>query len=199
MNRIPATIALIALTIGAPAVSLAETFLIDKDHTSVTFRIRHLFTKVNGRFDLFEGKVNFDPAKPEQTKVEGSIDTKSINTNVENRDKHLRSKDFFDAEQFPKITFVSTKVTDVDLEEQAGKLHGNLTIRGVEKPVVMDVQFLGRGKDPWGNDKAGFSATTTLNRKDFGLAWNENVETGGLLVGDEVEIEIAAEGNVPAE
>jgi polyisoprenoid-binding protein YceI len=198
-NRIPALIALVALTIGAPAATLADIFLIDKDHTSVTFRIRHLFTKVSGRFDAFEGKVDFDPAKPDQTKVAGTIDVESINTNVENRDKHLRSKDFFDVEQYPQIKFASTKVTDVDTKALTGKLHGNLTIHGVEKPVVLDVQFLGRGKDPWGNDKAGFTATTKVNRKDFGLNWNETVETGGLLVGDEVEIEIAAEGNIPAQ
>jgi polyisoprenoid-binding protein YceI len=199
MKRLTTTIALVALAISAPAVIRADTYMIDKDHTSVTFRIRHLFTKVSGRFDEFEGKVSFDPAKPEQTKVEGTIAVESINTNVENRDKHLRSKDFFDVEQSPKISFASTKVTDVDAKAMSGKLHGNLTIRGVEKPVVLDVQFLGRGKDPWGNEKGGFSATTTINRKDFGLNWNETVETGGLLVGDEVEIEIAAEGNIPAQ
>ena len=197
--RIRALIVLVALAIGAPAVTLADIYLIDKDHTSVTFRIRHLFTKVSGRFDAFEGKVDFDPAKPDQTKVAGTIDVKSINTNVENRDKHLRSKDFFDVEQYPQIKFASTQVTDVDTKALTGKLHGNLTIHGVEKPVVLDVQFLGRGKDPWGNDKAGFTATTKINRKDFGLNWNETVETGGLLVGDEVEIEIAAEGNIPAQ
>lgn len=197
-NRISTIIMLVALAIGAPAASLAETFVIDKDHTSTTFRIRHLFTKVSGRFDNFEGKVDFDPAKPEQTKVEGTIDVNSINTNVENRDKHLRSDAFFDVEKYPKITFVSTKVSDVDAKALTGKLHGNLTIRGIEKPVVLDVQFLGKGKDPWGNEKGGFSATTKIDRKDFGLNWNETVETGGLLVGDEVEIEISAEGNVPA-
>jgi polyisoprenoid-binding protein YceI len=197
-NRISAIIALIALTIGAPVASLADTYVIDKDHTSATFQIRHLFTKVSGRFDSFEGKVDFDPAKPELTKVEGTIDTGSINTNVENRDKHLRSDAFFDVEKYPKITFASTKVTDVDTKALTGKLHGNLTIHGVEKPVVLDVQFLGKGKDPWGNEKAGFSARTKINRKDFGLNWNETVETGGLLVGEEVEIEISAEGNIPA-
>lgn len=196
-KRIFTVIMFVTLTIGAPAASRAETFVIDKDHTSATFRIRHLFTKVNGRFDNFEGKVEFDPAKPEQTKVEGAIDVGSINTNVENRDKHLRSADFFNVEKYPKITFVSTKVSDVDQKAMSGKLHGNLTIHGVERPVVLDVQFLGRGKDPWGNEKAGFSATTKVNRKDFGLNWNETVETGGLLVGEEVEIEIAAEGNIP--
>jgi polyisoprenoid-binding protein YceI len=197
-NRISAMIVCAALVIGAPVASLADTYVIDKDHTSVTFRIRHLFTKVSGRFDAFEGKVDFDSAKPEQTKVEGTIQTKSINTNVENRDKHLRSDAFFDVEKYPTITFASTKVTDIDPKALSGKLHGNLTIHGVEKPVVLDVQFLGKGKDPWGNEKAGFTATTKVNRKDFGLNWNETVETGGLLVGDDVEIEISAEGNIPA-
>jgi len=197
-SRISAMIVCAALAISAPVASLADTYLIDKDHTSVTFRIRHLFTKVSGRFDAFEGKVDFDPAKPEQTKVEGTIQTKSINTNVENRDKHLRSDAFFDVEKYPTITFASTKVTDVDPKALSGKLHGNLTMHGVEKPVVLDVQFLGKGKDPWGNEKAGFTATTQVNRKDFGLNWNETVETGGLLVGDDVEIEISAEGNIPA-
>lgn len=195
-NRLSALSLLVALSIGVPAAALAETFVVDDDHTSVTFRVRHLFTKVSGRFDKFDGKVTFDPAKPAEAKVEGTIDASSINTNVENRDKHLRSADFFNVEKHPTITFASTKVTDLDAKAMTGKLHGNLTIRGVEKPVVLDVQFLGRGKDPWGNEKAGFSATTKINRKDFGLNWNETVETGGLLVGDEVEIEIAAEGNV---
>lgn len=198
-NRISTIMVCLALLVGAPVASHGDTYVVDKDHTSVTFQIRHLFTKVNGRFDSFEGKVNFDPAKPEQTKVEGTIDVASINTNVEKRDNHLRSDAFFDVKKYPKITFVSTKVTDVDPKALTGKLHGNLTIHGVEKPVVLDVQFLGKGKDPWGNEKAGFSAKTTINRKDFGLNWNETVETGGLLVGDDVEIEISAEGNLPAE
>ena len=198
-NRISAMVVCAALAIGVPVAAPADTYVIDKDHTGVTFQIRHLFTKVNGRFDTFEGKVDFDPTKPEQTKVEGTIETKSINTNVEKRDDHLRSDAFFDVEKYPTITFASTKVTDVDAKALSGKLHGNLTVRGVEKPVVLDVQFLGQGKDPWGNEKAGFTATTKINRKDFGLNWNETVETGGLLVGDEVEIEISAEGNAPAE
>lgn len=172
----------------------AASYQVDVAHTSVTFHVRHLFTKVMGRFDKFEGKIEFDPAKPAEAKVEGSIDAASINTNNEKRDAHLRSKDFFDVEEFPKITFVSTKVAEVD--GQRGKLHGNLTIHGVAKPVVLDVEYLGTGSDPWGNKKSGFSAKTKINRKDFGLAWNETLEAGGVLVGDEIEIEIAAEGNV---
>jgi polyisoprenoid-binding protein YceI len=185
-----------ALTAGFATVSAAKTFQIDAQHTGVTFRVRHLFTKVNGRFDKFAGKIDFDPAKPQEAKVEGSIDVASINTNVDKRDAHLRSKDFFDVEKYPTITFVSTKVSDVDPAKKTGKLHGKLTIHGVTKPVVLDVAFLGEAADPWGNKKGGFSATTTINRKDFGLNWNETLETGGVLVGEEVEIEISAEGNV---
>lgn len=184
----------LALLAALSGLASAASYQVDTAHTSVTFHVRHLFTKVMGRFDKFEGKIEFDPAKPAEAKVEGSIDAASINTNNEKRDTHLRSKDFFDVEQFPKITFASTKVSDVD--GQRGKLHGNLTIRGVEKPVVLDVEYLGTGSDPWGNKKSGFSAKTKINRKDFGLAWNEALEAGGVLVGDEIEIEIAAEGNV---
>lgn len=186
----------VAFLAGTAAAAAAKTFDIDPHHTSVTFRVRHLFTKVNGRFDKFDGKIEFDPAKPERVKVQGSIDVASINTNVDKRDEHLRSKDFFNAEKFPKITFVSTKTSDVDPKSKTGKLHGDLTIHGVTKPVVLDVAFLGEGTDPYGNRKAGFSATTTINRKDFGLNWNETLETGGVLVGEEVEIEVSAEGNV---
>src|SRR5262249_25017864 len=107
-----------------------------------------------------------------------------------------RSKDFFDVDKFPKITFVSTGVSDVDAAKKSGKLHGKLNIHGVEKDVGLDVAYLGEGSDPWGNKKAGFSATTTINRKDFGLNWNETLETGGVLVGDDVQIEISAEGEV---
>jgi polyisoprenoid-binding protein YceI len=197
MRSTPRNLILAAAWIAVTAsASAGKTFDIDPHHTSVTFRVRHLFTKVNGRFDKFDGKIEFDPAKPEQVKVQGSIDVASINTNVDKRDEHLRSKDFFNAEKFPQITFVSTKVTDVDPKSKTGKLHGELTIHGVTKPVVLEVAFLGEAADPWGNKKGGFNATTTINRKDFGLNWNETLETGGVLVGEEVEIEVSAEGNV---
>ena len=179
-----------------PSIALATTYKVDPDHTSITFRVRHLFSQVTGRFDRFDGKIAFDPAHPQQVKVEGSIDVTSVNTNVAERDKDLRSKRFFDAETYPKITFVSTGVSNVNAVKKTGKLAGKLTIHGVEKPVVLEVSYLGEGKDPWGNRRAGFSAQTTINRKDFGLTWNETLETGGVLVGDDVQIDIQAEGLV---
>jgi polyisoprenoid-binding protein YceI len=184
-----------ALLLGAASPAAAETFAIDAAHTTVGFSVRHLFTSVQGRFDEFAGRIEFDPASPAGAKVSGTIQAKSINTNNEKRDTHLRAPDFFDVEKFPTIEFQSTKVESVDPAKNTGKLHGTLTIRGNARPVVLDVAFLGRGKDPWGNDKAGFTATTTIHRKDFGLTWNETLETGGVLVGDEVTITINAEGS----
>jgi polyisoprenoid-binding protein YceI len=157
----------------------ATTYNVDPEHTSVTFRVRHLFTQVNGRFDKFDGRIVFDPAHPEQTKVHGSIDVASVNTNVAERDKDLRSPRFFDAEKYPKLTFTSAGVSAVDASKKNGKLAGTLSLHGVEKPVVLEVTYLGEGKDPWGNRRAGFAARTTINRKDFGLTWNETLETGG--------------------
>jgi polyisoprenoid-binding protein YceI len=186
--------------VGAAFVAAAGTaqgataWKIDPEHTSVLFRVRHLFTTVTGRFEKFQGRVILDEEHPERTSVEGTIEAASLNTNVEKRDKHLRSADFFDVEKHPTIQFRSTRVTDVNREARTAKMEGRLTIRGVEKPIVLDVEFLGRAKDPWGNERAGFRATTTINRRDWGLTWNEVLETGGFLVGDEVRIEIEAEG-----
>jgi polyisoprenoid-binding protein YceI len=181
----------------APGPSPAGTYKVDAEHTSVTFRVRHLLTYVEGRFGTFEGSLDFDPADPSTAKVRGSIDVASIDTNVKERDEHLRSADFFSAAEHPKITFESTKVSDVDADATRGKIHGNLTIRGVTKAVVLDAAYVGQATDPWGNAKAGFSATTKINRKDFGLGWNKTLETGGVLVGDEIEIRIDAETYVP--
>lgn len=173
----------------------ATTWKVDAAHTTVGFTVSHLFTSVHGRFDRFDGTIEFDPGRPEATVVRGSIEAASINTNHEKRDKHLRSGDFFDVEKYETLEFESTGgLTDV--QGKGGKLAGTLTIRGVSKPVVLDVAFLGQGSDPWGNVRAGFAATLTINRKDFGLNWNEVLETGGLLVGDEVEIRIDAEGMI---
>src|SRR6266478_546725 len=187
---------LFASSLPLPAAAFATTFKVDPDHTTISFRVRHLFTQVTGRFDKFEGQIVFDPAHLDQTKAQGSIDVTSVNTNVDERDKDLRSPRFFDAAKYPKITFTSTRVSDIDAGKKNGKLQGSLTIHGVEKPVVLDVSFLGEGKDPWGNVRGGFSARTTINRKDFGLYWNETLETGGVLVGDDIQIEIEAEGLV---
>ncbi len=170
----------------------AATYTIDPDHSSITFKIRHLFSKTNGQFKQFKGTVDYEPGKPETWKTQAVIQAASIDTNVEPRDKHLRSKDFFEVETYPTLTFKSTKVTDATAE--GAKLHGDLAMHGVTQPVVMDLAIHGVGKDPWGNTRAGFTATTKVDRKDFGLTWNKAVETGGLLVGDEVEITLEIEG-----
>lgn len=174
-----------------PIAGHATTYRIDPAHTAVTFKIRHLFTSVSGRFTMFEGRIVFDESTPLETKVEGSIDAASINTDNEKRDKHLRSPEFFDVATYPKITFTTSRIDEVT--GKTAKLHGTLSMHGVERPIVLDATFLGAGKDPWGNERAGFRGTTTINRKDFGLTWNKRLETGGFLVGDEVEIEIEAE------
>ena len=176
---------------ASPAV-WAASYKVDADHTSVSFKIRHLFSNVQGQFKTFEGTFDYDPAKPETWKAEGSIDAASIDTNVAARDNHLRSADFFDVQKFPKITFTSTKFTDITAN--GAKMQGLLTIHGVQKPVEIDVEVHGVGKDPWGNVRSAFTGTLKINRKDFGLTWNEALETGQVLVGEEVAITLEVEG-----
>jgi polyisoprenoid-binding protein YceI len=187
------TAGILLALLGNPNTAPAGEYKIDPAHTTVGFGVRHLFTTVNGVFRTFEGRIIFDPEQPEKTKVEGSIDAASIDTNVEKRDEHLRSSDFLDVAKYPKITFVSTQITDVDKERRKGRIHGDLTIHGVTKPVVLDVEYLGEGKDPWNNTRAGFHAATMINRKDFNVTWNKIVESGGVLVGDELKVSIDVE------
>jgi polyisoprenoid-binding protein YceI len=175
-----------------PGAARATQYKIDNEHTTVGFKIRHLFSQVMGGFDTYEGSFVYTPGKPEEWTVSATIQAASINTKVAMRDNHLRSKDFFHVEQYPTITFRSTKVTDVT--GSSAKVHGVLAIHGVEKPVVLNVEIHGEGKDPWGNLRSGFSARVRINRKDFGLTWNQTVETGQLLVGEEVEIILEVEG-----
>jgi len=170
----------------------AATWKVDPDHTTVGFSVSHLFTSVQGRFDRFEGTIEFDPAKPEAAVIRGEIEAASINTNNEKRDRHLRSADFFDVEKHPKILFESTKVTTTGPAQ--GRVAGKLSIHGVTQPVELEVKYLGQGRDPWGNERAGFRATLTVDRRDYGLNWNEVLEAGGVLVGHDVEIRIDAEG-----
>jgi len=184
----------VLLFLWAP-ISWGATYEIDADHSSVSFKVKHLvISKVRGSFDKYSGTYEFEMGKPTTWKANATIDATSINTNQADRDKHLRSKDFFHTKKFPTITFASTKVTNV--KKNRAKLHGNLTLHGVTKPVVMDMEIGGAVTDPWGNKKSAFSLSTTINRKDFGLKWNETLETGGLLVGEEVVIEIEIEGNL---
>ncbi len=182
-----------ALLLEIAATAHAANWKVDRSHTTVGFGVSHLFTSVQGRFDRFDGRIEFDPEKPEAAVVRATIDAASINTNNAKRDKHLRSGDFFDVEKYPTLSFESTRGVS-EMKDNRGLLAGNLTIRGVTKPVVFDVIFRGQGKDPWGNLRAGFVATLNINRKDYGLNWNEVLETGGWLVGEEVEIRIDIEG-----
>jgi len=185
--------ALLLATLAWGPTAGADTYRVDPAHTSVLFHVRHLFTSVTGRFERFDGTIDYDEKAPAKTHVTGAIEAASINTNVERRDNHLRSSDFFDVEKFPKITFESSGASEIDASGHKGKMQGTLTIHGVSRPVVLDVSFLGKGKDPGGHERAGFRATTTINRKDFGLNWNKALESGGLLVGDEVTIDLDVE------
>ncbi len=169
-----------------------ENWNVDTAHSAVNFSIRHMvISKVRGRFTKWSAAIAADEAKPSASSVSARIEVASIDTSEAQRDTHLRSPDFFDAEKFPEITFKSKKV-----DGKGGNLYrvvGDLTMHGVTKEVALDVEHHGKGKDPWGNERVGFSAKTSLDRKDFGLQWNQVLETGGVLVGEKVEVEIELE------
>jgi polyisoprenoid-binding protein YceI len=176
---------LLAAAVAAPAQA-QETYLVDKGHSDVAFQVRHLVSKVSGQFRDFEGTLRVDRAQPEKSSVEFTIQAASIDTNLPDRDTHLRNADFLDAEKHPRITFRSTRVAAKG--EGRYEVTGTLTLRGVTREVTLPVQFLGFVKDPWGNEKAGFEATLTVNRKDFGIVWNKALDTGGVVLGDEVKV-----------
>jgi polyisoprenoid-binding protein YceI len=185
------TAALAPSAVAAQPIKLS----IDAQHSTVGFGVRHLVTRVNGQFRSFEGTIDFDPKSPAASKVAVTIQAASVDTNVEARDKDLRSPRFFDVAKHPTLSFVSTGISDV--AGAKGRVKGTLTIHGVSREVTLETEFLGSGKDPWGNLRYGFAAYTRINRKDFGMAWNEVIEAGGVLVGDEVEIRLDIEA-VPA-
>jgi polyisoprenoid-binding protein YceI len=186
-------VAVLALSLFVVAgAAQADTWKVDPSHTTLGFSVSHLFTSVQGRFDRFEGTIQFDPEHPEATVIRASAEAASVDTNNEKRDKHLRSSDFFDVEKYRTLEFTSQKLTG--WSNGSGKLLGTLTIHGVSREVEFDVRYLGRGKDPWGNERAGFKASVLIDRRDYGLKWNETLETGSFLVGNEVEIRIDAEG-----
>jgi polyisoprenoid-binding protein YceI len=173
----------------AHTATAVRAFEIDRSHSEVDFQVRHLLSKVRGRFNDFSGAIEFDREQPERSQVDVTIQAASIDTGEPDRDKHLRTADFFDVETFPTLTFVSTSVTPRG--RNSYDVAGNLTIHGVTQPVVLPATFLGAATDPWGNTKLGFEAELTLNRKDFGLIWNAALETGGFLVGDEVKVTLS--------
>src|SRR5437016_2159834 len=162
------------------ANSEAATYKIDPEHSAVAFHIHHLIGKVTGHFDRFQGTVDYEAGKPASWKTSASIEAASINTQSSKRDTHLRSENFFEVEKYPVLTFRSTGVTDI--QGSHAKLHGNLTMHGVTKPVVLDLEVDGVAKDPWGGTHAAFTATGKLDRRDYGVEWNQAVEGGGVLI-----------------
>jgi len=164
------------------------TWAIDPGHSSVTVTARHLMvSKVRGSLSGVEGTVHVGE-RPEDSSVEVSIDASSVNTHNPPRDEHMRSADFLDVQNFPKIEFRSTK-TEVT-GDTALRVHGDLTVRGITKPVALDVQYLGLFPDPWGNTRAGFAATAEIDREEWGMTWNQALETGGVLVGRTLRVEL---------
>jgi len=169
-----------------------ERWEIDSGHSSIHFSVRHLVVaKVRGQFTRWSGHVVAEPGDLGRASVNVVIDAASIETGVPDRDNHLRSADFLDAARFPELTFESRRVEPLGAGRY--RLAGDLTIRGVTRPVALDVELGGRARDPWGNERAGFAAKVALNRRDFGLTWNQALEAGGVLVGDRVEVEIDVE------
>jgi polyisoprenoid-binding protein YceI len=167
------------------------TYKIDKSHSEVLFQVRHLVTKVRGRFDDFEGTIEFDESNASASSVSVTIQSASVDTNEKDRDTHLRSADFFDVEKFPTLSFASTSVSG---SGESYHVVGDLTIHGVTKQVTLPATFLGHAKDPWGNARVGFESEITVNRKDFGLNWYAALEAGGFLVGDDIKITLSAQG-----
>lgn len=198
--------ALALVTVASLASAAPETLRIDPNHSIVGFSIRHLFARVNGRFTGYEGTVTFDAAAPATSTVDVTIQAASITTQNDTRDKDLRSDNFFDVAKYPTLGFKSTKV---ELAEgrttlAAGdhfKISGDLTMKGITKPVVLDATFNGSGQVAIGGMKmgtvTGFEATTTINRKDWNILWNKNLDNGGTLLGDDVTINLEVEATTP--
>ena len=170
----------------------AATWNIDASHSIAEFAVKHMMVStVKGRFGTLEGVADLDESNPLASSVRASIDVASITTNEPQRDAHLRSDDFFNAEKFPAITFASKRVERVDAENY--RVVGDLTIRDVTKEVVLDTEFEGQVLDPYGNQRAGFTATTQINRSHFGVSFNGLLETGGVIVSDKVKITLHIE------
>ncbi|MBX3054541.1 MAG: polyisoprenoid-binding protein [Caldilineaceae bacterium] len=165
---------------------------IDPSHSEIQLSVRHMMvSKVRGHFATFSGEVDFNEENPAASSVDVTIDASSINTRDDQRDGHLKSPDFLNVEEFPTLRFVSNRVEVVN--DHKGRIFGDLTIRDVSRPVVLDAEYTGQAKSPWGTTSAGFSATTSFDRKEWGLGWNQTLETGGILVGDKVNVSIELE------
>ncbi len=170
----------------------AETWKFDKSHTTIGFEVSHMvITSVNGKFKEYDGTVTTDGDNWENAQINFTAQVNSIDTDNQDRDKHLKSPDFFAADEYPQMTFVSKSMKKVG--DNKYKLTGDLTIRGKTKEITLDVTHNGTVTDPWGNTRAGFTIEGVVNRFDYGLEWSKTLDTGGLVVGEEVELEIEAE------
>ena len=175
----------------APTADATATWKLDSSHSSVEFSARHMmFTTVKGRFADVEGSVTVNGEGPETAEVVVTMAASSIDTGTEQRDQHLRSPDFLDVEQYPTVTFASTGIAG---DSEHFTMTGDLTIRGTTKPVTLAVTYEGTGKDPWGGERMGFSAVGKIDRREFGLTWNQVLEAGGVLVSNEIKIHIDAQ------
>lgn len=175
----------------APVTGAKTVWKLDPSHTIVEFSAKHLMiTTVKGRITGIEGTIYADDQNPEDSSVEVSLDAATIDTRTEQRDNHLRSADFLHVEQFPAITFRSKRIEG---SKEEFKLTGDLTIRGVTREITLNVTFEGQTKDPWGGERIGFSATGKIDRRDFGLTWNQLLETGGVAVGNDIKIVVEVE------
>lgn len=182
------------ITFFLAASASAAPYAIDPSHTDVGFSIKHLMiSNVKGRFKKFSGTFDFDPAKNQLNNINVEVDTSSIDTNEADRDKHLRSNDFFGVDKYPKMTFKSDKIEYSG--DKPAKAIGTLKIRDKSKTVTFDLDYRGSIMDAWGNNKLAFAATTKVDRKDFGITWNKALDKGGVTVGDEVSITIEGEAN----
>ena len=191
MNKTVLLASVSALVLAQTAFP-ADTYVLDKNHSTMGFQVRHLFSKVPGKFDDFAGKIQFDEANPENSSVEVTIKTASVDTGVAMRDENLRSPDFFDVQKFPEITFKSKSVKRTG--ENTGELTGDLTMHGVTKEVVLKVELLGKGAGQQGKTVSGWEATTNLKRSEFGLSWNKMIE-GAQIAGDNVEVDLRVEAD----
>lgn len=175
----------------------ANKYEFDPSHSNVSFWVRHLMVaKVHGNFAKWAGTLVFDEQNPAATEIDVAIEAASIDTREPQRDDHLRSADFFDAANHPRLTYRATGAEKIG--EARYRVSGNLTIRGTTRPVDLDVEYAGGAQDPWGNQRVGFSARASVNRKDFGLTWNQALETGGVLVGEKIEITLDVEAKLVA-
>jgi polyisoprenoid-binding protein YceI len=175
----------------SPAAGAKTAWKLDPTHTVVEFSAKHLMiTTVKGRIADIEGVINSDEKDFRNSSVEATLKVVSLDTRTDQRDQHLRSADFLDVEKFPEIQFRSTRIQG---DKQSFKLTGDLTIRDVTKPITLDVEFEGETKDPWGGQRVGFSATGKIDRREFGLTWNQALEAGGVVVGNDIKISIEAQ------